>query len=378
MDRISYVTYHRSEEAEEKIKDRSVLFIDNEVAMQVLGMEDCLKEMEDAYREMGLEGVTDRRTTFHTLRSDEQQWTSWSPMEAVVRRLGIVGVRIRSNMEVRDEKRHDFYCVTPGKYCGLILLFSTEDATPLAILNDGHIQHMSVGCTGGLSAKYFARQDASTLGILGAAGMGTTHAWSMAKVRNITKIKVYSPNPAHREAFADQMSLDMGIEVVALDDPRQVVQGSDIVACCTNADVPVMFGEWLEPGMHAVAVGVSEFDVDLMRRVDRYVYSRSRSTEHYFTKPKEYDASDKESTAPEIRWARKEGEAEVEGRMSFLPQVVAGQIPGRANATETSCFVSQGMPMQFIVIAHKVYQLAKERGLGRKLPLGWFLQDIHN
>ena len=46
MDRISYVTYHRNEEAEEKIKDRSVLFIDNEVALQVLGMEDCLKEME--------------------------------------------------------------------------------------------------------------------------------------------------------------------------------------------------------------------------------------------------------------------------------------------------------------------------------------------
>ncbi len=58
MERISYVTYGRSEEAEAIVKDRVVLFIDNDVAQQVLTMEDCIEVVEDAYREFGLGRAT--------------------------------------------------------------------------------------------------------------------------------------------------------------------------------------------------------------------------------------------------------------------------------------------------------------------------------
>jgi len=37
---------------------------------------------------------------------------------------------------------------------------------------------------------------------------------------------------------------------------------------------------------------------------------------------------------------------------------------------------SQGL--QFAAVAGKVYQLARERGLGREIPTEWFLQDIRD
>ena len=57
----------------------------------------------------------------------------------------------------------DKYCMERGRYCGLIFLLSTRNAEPLAMMNDGYLQHMRVGACAGLGTKYLARKDASVL-----------------------------------------------------------------------------------------------------------------------------------------------------------------------------------------------------------------------
>ena len=47
----------------------------------------------------------------------------------------------------------------PGLYCGLIMLFSTETGGPLAMINDGTLQHFRVGGGAGLGAKYLSRPE---------------------------------------------------------------------------------------------------------------------------------------------------------------------------------------------------------------------------
>ena len=66
------------------------------------------------------------------------------------------------------------YCQRPSKFCGLILLFSLENGEPLAIMNDGFIQHLRVGATAGLGAKYLAREDATIVAMIGSGGMART------------------------------------------------------------------------------------------------------------------------------------------------------------------------------------------------------------
>ena len=150
------------------------------------------------------------------------------------------------------------YCREPGTYCGVILLISTENAEPLAFINDGALQHMRVGGGAGLGVKYLARKDSHVVGMLGSGGMARTFLEAFKSVRDIRQCRVYSPTPEHREAFAEEMSKRLNIEVIAVDNPHDAVKGSDILSSCTDAMNPVYDADWIEPGMHVTNLGRRE------------------------------------------------------------------------------------------------------------------------
>jgi len=50
-----------------------------------------------------------------------------------------------------------------------------ENGEPLALINDGYLQHMRVGGCAGLGAKYLSREDACDVGIFGSGGMARSH-----------------------------------------------------------------------------------------------------------------------------------------------------------------------------------------------------------
>ncbi|MGH7783431.1 MAG: hypothetical protein ACREO5_06290 [Candidatus Binatia bacterium] len=72
----------------------------------------------------------------------------------------------------------------------------------LAFVNDGHLQHMRVGADGGIGVKYLANKEAEVVGMLGAGGMARTHMEAFTRVRNIEKLRVFSPTRENRERFA--------------------------------------------------------------------------------------------------------------------------------------------------------------------------------
>ncbi len=381
MKQVNYVTYRSDPNANDKIREMNILFIDDNVAQEVLNMDDCLETVEDIYREYGLGWVTSTRARHYIPRSEGQDWYRWGAMAAGVTKLGVMAIRLQSNISVSTEGRVDYYAGTPGKWCELVLLFSTKDATPLAIMTGGHIQHMRVGATGGISVKYMAREDASTLGLFGTGGMATTHAWAIAKTRPIKTINVYSPNLDHREAFARQMTEDLGIPVLAQDNPSKVWEGADIVASCTNSRKPIIRGELLKPGMHVLSSLYQEMDDEVFRRCDRYVYSRPQTTEHYVAAPPENRQGvmgDHVNPDVDDTWLRRERLTMDEEKMASLSDVVLGKNPGRVSDEEITCFTSTGLAAPYTATAYKVYQLAKEHGLGRELPMSWFLQDIRS
>ena len=379
MSRITYTTYEPSPEADEQIKGRNVLLIDNEAALEVLTIDDCLSAMEEAFIEEGLGAAANRTKAgiYIPTSADPEAWHHYVTMEGGIRKLGVVAIRIRSHIHTPTilfgKKRHIPWAGARGKYGGLILLFSSEDGSLLAILHDGHIQHMRVGATVGIATKHMARQDAQILGILGSGGLATTNAWAIAKVRSLRKIKVYSPNPDHRVQFAQQLSKDLGIEAIALDEPQEVVQGSDIVCASTDATEPVILGSWLEPGMYLTTVTIAEIDDEALRRVDRYVQYRDAPPQHHFTTPEDHRPRVSGSTGEELQRqiALIGGE-----KNATLPQVLLGEAVGRASDSEITFFSSEGTGVQFTALASMAYRRAKERGLGRELPLSWFLGDI--
>jgi alanine dehydrogenase len=197
-------------------------------------------------------------------------------------------------------------------------------------------------------------------------------------VRELEKIKVYSPNREHRERFAEQMTEDLGVEIVSVGDPREVVRGSDIVAACTNSNQAVVEPSWLEPGMHLIAVNTHEIHEDeaVLRQLDRYVIYRSAPAEQHFTTPEDWRPESLGGSSPE--WAERERRLVGPEKIATLPEVILGKAPGRMSENEITGFNSEGTGVQFAALAFLVYQKAKERGLGNKLPLRWFVQDIRS
>lgn len=356
------------------------LLINNKETEQLLDMTACMDVLEAAFKEEGLGWATNRTKSNISVPTDDPNlWYRYCSMEGGIKSLGVVAIRIKTDMYswpfLHGRRREIKYCGAPGNFCGLILLFSTKNGEPLALLNDGYIQHMRVAATAGLAARYMARQESTVLGILGSGGMARTHALAYALVRPLVRIKVYSPNPQHRNEFAKEMSKTLGADVVPMENPESAVKGSDIVAVCTDAVGPALSGTHLEPGMHLTTVRETELAEDAYPCISRFVEYRAGICEQHYATPESH-------RPPSLGGSTEEWRRLVElipsNRRHTLSAVLLGRAKGREDDRETNLFSSEGSGVQFAAVAWKIYEKARNRGLGRDLPLEWFLQDVRD
>jgi ornithine cyclodeaminase/alanine dehydrogenase-like protein (mu-crystallin family) len=143
----------------------------------------------------------------------------------------------------------------PGdKYVGLVMLFSTVNGEPLAIFPDGVVQRMRVASSSALAARYLAREDSSTLALFGSGWQAGSHLPAMCAVRPITRVNVFSPTKANREAFVKEMQPKVSAEVRAVESPAEAIRDADIIATTTNSLTRVASADWVKPGLHLTCV----------------------------------------------------------------------------------------------------------------------------
>ena len=364
----------------------SVYFIGNDVQQRLLTLEDAIEATERAYLEWDQGGAAIRpKTNMYVYNEGGDNRYGFSTMEGGSEGLGLVAIRIKSDLQpLRREVTPPGASIptsaskgagAPGLFCGLVYVFSARTGAPLAILNDGHIQHVRVAASAALAAKHLAREDAEELCILGSQWMARSHAPAMCAVRPIKRIKVFSPNREHRQAFADEMSLKLGIEVVPLDTAEEAVSSADIVCCCTNSfGHPVLSGEWIADGTFVSNVLSAELGEDAMARIDYTVKNQPLRDlgQHVFQAG---------SPPPDVP-LRNEGTGwlkQVDNDTPLLSEVVAGKQRGRASDREVTFFSNnEGTGLQFAAVASVVLRKLEEQadpGV-KTLPLEWFLQDI--
>jgi len=255
----------------------------------------------------------------------------------------------------------------------------------LALINDGYLQHMRVGADSGIGMKYIAREDAEVVGMIGSGGMARSHVESFLLARKIKKIQVYSPTKENREAYAEEISQKYGLEVVPVSNPRDAYKGAHIVAGCTDSSVPIIYGKWLEEGTHVTCVG-GKPDDDTLKRID--VSLRLGNAPHPWGLPEfgladeylTYAARPNENADFQMKRAGKRGHGVIaEDRAVFLEELLSGTKKGRISEKQIT-YSERGniQGAQFFAVAGKVYELAKAKGLGRKIPTEWLLQDIRD
>ena len=355
------------------------LILSNDDVERLLTMPDCIEALEQAYLEMAEgRGISRQRSDCITPTSyGEDAIYGLKSMDGVVPKLGVGAIRINSdivtNPVVGNSRRRVKIPAAPNnRYVGLVLLFSTHNGEPLAIFPDGVLQRMRVGATNGLGVKYMARENARTIGILGSGWQAETQLTAACAVCKIESVKCFSPNQENREAFCARMTTLLQIPVTSVSEAEDAVAGVDIVMCSTNSLDPIFFQKWVEPGMHLSSIKKPEIEPDAIRASHK-VAIHTHDTAPILVVAK--GANFQEDT--------KDAGWNAANKIDFkkypnLPQLIAGQAPGRQSDDEVTCFLNNlGLGYQFAAAGSVIYKRAKEQNVGIGLPTDWFTETVH-
>jgi len=356
---------------------------------------------EEAFKKLPTGGSIHRpRIDMYFPCEREDGYFRWGTMEGA--NDGYFAIRMKSDImtwpkDANGNWTEEKYCREPGTYCGVIFLLSTRNAEPLAFINDGVLQHMRVGGGAGVGVKYLSREDSHVVGMLGSGGMARTFLEAFKCVRDVRVCKVYSPTPAHREAFAQEMSRRLNIEVRAVDDPREAVRGADILSSCTDSMQPVYDADWIEKGMHVTNLGRREMPDAVMSRFDLVVRQgtaglQMKQSERFQAERGLSPAAFIGGTVEEMKRIPEKNpqpgfggdspEFMDRGKGGDKPDfadLVSGKCQGRTSRDQVTFYRNVGnQGLQFSSVGGWVYAQAVKARKGREIPTEWFLQNIRD
>jgi len=240
----------------------------------------------------------------------------------------------------------------------LVLLYESEGGDLLAMIEADRLGQMRTGAASGVATRYMARDSADTCGIFGAGWQAESQLMAVCAVRQIKSIKVCSRSKEHREAFARKMTSLLRVEVRAAESPEAAARGQSIIVTATSAREPVLKGEWIEPGTHLNVAGSNflskaEVDVETIRRANVIAVDSIEQSK--------LEAGD---LLPAIDRGVISWESVTE-----LGRIVAGRDVGRTSDDDITIFKSNGIALEDISTALRVYNLARERGVGEEINL---------
>ena len=245
-------------------------------------------------------------------------------------------------------------------------LFDYARGQQLAMLDANYLTAIRTGAASGAATKYMAPPDARRVGVIGSGAEARSQLEAVAAVRPVEWATVYSRSPERRERFARDMGAQLGCEIAPVDRPEATVEEAEILIVATNTagTGPALFGRWLRRGLHVVSIGSTlptqrEIDPEVWSAADRIVVDTRRLLQESGDGIAAVEAG---AVTPE--------------RVIELHDVVAAKAPGRANAGETTLYKSVGTALQDVAVAHRAYQQARARGLGRELPDFESVKDV--
>jgi len=349
------------------------LILSNDDVQKSLTVTDCLRVMEQSYREQAASRAVNRPTCHSYLAHSLPKSTySFKSVDGGVGNLGVLALRVTSDV-VQEQELHGSVRLEKlplagrGKFVGLVQLFSSETGELLAIMPDGFIQQTRVGVTSALGMKVMARKNSAVLGLIGSGGQAKAHYRFMTAVMPIKKVKVFSPNPEHRRSFVEEMAKETGVPGEPVGSAEDAVKGCDVICTATNSSRPVLDLDWLKPGMHYNSIREFETDLTVLEKCDVIAIHTQFGGIFHYQPPGIVD------DMPGVR-------REKPRDWSKYPEIcdlIAGKVPGRTSDQQITYFLNNvGTGVQFAAMGYCAYNGAKAVGLGHEIPSEWFMQDI--
>lgn len=234
------------------------------------------------------------------------------------------------------------------------LLFDGVSRRMLALMDYGVLNSLRVGASAGVAARYLAPAGARVVGLIGSGWQAPPQVAALRRaVPALERICVYSPTPAHREAFATAMTAWLGLPVEPVASAKAALHDADIVDLCApgHFDVrePLFEAPWLKPGALVISMAARQYPDELRRH--------ARLVAH--TPP---------AIGPDSAAQPSAGGAGVDAPADLGALIVTGTNP-RRTPNETVIYHLEGGTAHDLFIASWGYDWATARGLGRPFDL---------
>jgi ornithine cyclodeaminase len=229
---------------------------------------------------------------------------------------------------------------------GFVALFDGDTGEPRALLNAGGITAVRTAAVSAVATRLLAREDVSTLSILGTGTQARSHLKAMRAVRSFDRVVVWS---------ASGRALD-GAESVG--SVEEAVREADVLCTVTALAEPVVRREWLKPGVHVNAVGSS---IPTTRELD----SATMAAASLFVDRRESTVNE----AGDFLFPQREGAIGPDHIRAELGEVLLGTATGRVSADEITVFKSLGLAVEDLAAAELVLARAEAEDAGTVVSL---------
>jgi thiomorpholine-carboxylate dehydrogenase len=130
-----------------------------------------------------------------------------------------------------------------------IVLMDPATGGTLAVMDGNWITALRTAVVSAIGVDCMTARTPKTVAMLGSGVLARTHALALRKVRDIRQLRVWSPNATNAKRCAG----DTG--GIACASAREAVNDADIICTVTNAENPVLEGDWIKPGAFVAAIG---------------------------------------------------------------------------------------------------------------------------
>ncbi len=191
------------------------------------------------------------------------------------------------------------------------------------------------GALGAAAADVLARADATTVGVVGSGTQAWTQLWALTAVREIDRVRVYSPTADHREGFARRAALELELDASAVTSSSAAIADADVIILATRSTTPVIEAGDVSPGAHVVTVGPK--------------------TVSAHETPRELVQLASVITCDSPAQARAYQEPFFTTELVDLADVIAGRAAGRQRRDETTLHCSVGLAGSEVALAARLF-----------------------
>ena len=325
------------------MSENQLLYLSKEDVLSVgLGMAEIIELLEQAFREKG-EGRVEMppKPGIHPGGGDN----FIHAMPAYIPGMKSAGIKWVGGFPENDRRGLPYIT-------GLLILNDPETGIPLSVMDCTWITGMRTAAATAVAARRLARPESSVLGILGCGVQGRTNTEALNVLFPIKEVKAYDLAERSANAFADDISSKLGLDVEVVDEPRKAVSGCDLIVTAgpiLRRPHQTIRAGWWDDGAFASLVDFDSYwHPDAMREATKFYTDDLAQLEHY----------------REVGYFQ-----DIPPVNGDLGQLVVGQKPGRESDAEKNIACNLGLAMDDMAVAPALYQKAVELGIGTWLPL---------